>query len=80
MYNSLSYLTFVCFLSFKADDSKWLLCHSISAAPNVMPPVLFCWLTTSVADIGGMAVKAEPSYQYLTTCCCHVTDGSREAL
>ena len=77
--NYFYYLTFICFLIFKADDSKWLSCHSTSAAPNVMPSILFCWLTTSEADIGGIAVKAETSQQYSFICCCHVTDGSRGA-
>ena len=27
-----------------------------------------------------MAVEVEPSHQYSITCCCHVTDGSREAV
>jgi len=35
--------------------------HSRSLAPKVMPPVLLCWLTTSEADAGGMAVEVEPS-------------------
>jgi len=42
-----------------------------------MPPILQCHPTTSEADIGGMAVEAEPSCQYSTTFCCHETDGSR---
>jgi len=31
------------------------------------------------ADGGGIAVEAEPFHQYPITCCCHATDGSREA-
>ena len=34
----------------------------------------------SEADVDDMAVEAEPSYQYSITCCCHATDGSREAV
>ena len=47
------------------------------AAPKVMPPVLFCFATTSETDVDGMAVEVEPSHQYHTVCCCRVTDGSR---
>ena len=47
------------------------------AAPKVTPPVLFCWPTTSEADVAGMAAKAEPSHQYSIPCCCCATDGSR---
>jgi len=32
---------------------------------------------TSEADVGGMAVEAEPFHQYPITFCCCVTDGSR---
>jgi len=32
------------------------------------------------ADIGGMAVEAEPSQQYSILLCCCVTDGSRGAV
>ena len=31
------------------------------------------------ADVGGMAVEVEPSYQHSMTCCCG-TDGSRGAV
>ena len=34
----------------------------------------------SEADVGGTAVEAEPSHQYSITCCCCVTDGSKEAV
>ena len=34
----------------------------------------------SEADVGGMAVQAEPSHQYPIPFCCCVTDGSRGAL
>ena len=37
------------------------------SAPKVMPPTLRCQ-PMSEADIGGMAVEAEPSHQYPTTC------------
>ena len=30
----------------------------------------------SEADGGGMEVEIEPSHQYSTTFCCHVTDGN----
>ena len=45
-----------------------------------MPPILLCWPMMSEADVGGMAVEVEPSYQYSITVCCHVTDGSRGAV
>jgi len=35
---------------------------------------------TSDVDVGGMAVEAGPSHQYSVTCCCHVMEGSREAV
>ena len=44
-----------------------------------MPPILLCWPMTSEADVGSMAVEAEPSHQYPIACCC-VTDGSRGAV
>ena len=34
----------------------------------------------SETDVGGITVEAEPSYQYSVTFCCHVTDGSTEAV
>ena len=43
---------------------------------KVMPPILLCWPTMSVADGGGMAVKVEPSHQYSISCCCCMMDGS----
>jgi len=36
-------------------------CLPTGAAPKAMPPFLFCWPTTSEADVGGMAVEVEPS-------------------
>ena len=51
-------------------------CLPTGAAPKAMPPFLFCWPTTSEADVGGMAVEVEPSCLYSITCCCCVTDGS----
>ena len=50
---------------------------STRAAPEVMSPILLCWLMTSEADVSCMAVDTEPSCQYSITCCCCVTDGSR---
>ena len=36
-----------------------------------MPPILLCWPTMSKADVGGMAVGVESSYQYsIPLCCC----------
>jgi len=45
-----------------------------------MPPILQCWPITSEADVGGMAVEAEPPYQHCVTCCCCMTNGSRGAV
>ena len=54
--------------------------HFVRAAPKIMPPILLCWPAMTEADIGGMAVEAEPSHQYSIIFCCHVTDGSRGAV
>jgi len=32
---------------------------------------------TPEADVGGMAIEAEPSHQYSVSFCCHMADGSR---
>ena len=50
------------------------------AALKVMPCILWCWPTTSEADVGDTAVEAEPAHQYSITFCYCVTDGSREAI
>jgi len=34
----------------------------------------------SEADVGGMEVKVELSYQYSINFCCPVTDGSKKAV
>jgi len=47
---------------------------------KVMPLILLCWPTTLGVDADGMAVEVEPSHQYLSVFCCHLTDGSREAV
>ena len=49
-------------------------------APKVTRAILLCWPTTSEADVGGMAVRVEPSHQYSVKFCCRVTDGSRGAV
>lgn len=45
-------------------------------ASKAMPYILWCWPTTSKADVGGMAEEVELSYQYSFIFCCRVTDGS----
>jgi len=50
------------------------------AALKEMPPILLQCSTTSEAVGGGMVVEIEPSHKYSVTCCCHMTDGSREAV
>jgi len=39
------------------------------AALKVMPPILFCWPTTSEAVGGGMAVEVKSFHQYPITFC-----------
>ena len=41
---------------------------------KAVPPVSWCWLTTSETDGGGVAVEVEPSHQYPITFYCHVTE------
>ena len=48
-------------------------------ALKVMPPILLC-CSTSEAGVAVMIVEAEPSHHYSPTFCCHVADGSREAV
>lgn len=48
------------------------------AAPKVIPPMLLCWPMSSEEDVGGMAIKAEPSQLYPITCCCHMTDRAEQ--
>jgi len=43
------------------------------------PPDLFSWPICSEADVGGIAVEAEPCHQHSITFGCHVTDSSRGA-
>lgn len=40
-----------------------------------MPLVLWCWPTTSQADVGDGAIEIESSHQYCTTFWCRETDG-----
>jgi len=54
--------------------------HSKWATLKVMPPILFCWPTTSDVDVGIMAVEVEPSRQKSITFFDHATDGSRSSL
>jgi len=49
-------------------------------APKIMPPILWCWSTTSEVDVGGMAVEAEPFHQDFNTHCGHTTDDSTGAV
>lgn len=44
-------------------------------APEVRPPILFCWPTKSDMDVGEMAVGVEASHQYPAAFCCHATGG-----
>ena len=50
------------------------------AAQKVLPPILWCWPTTSEVDVGGMAMEVELSQEYSVMFCCCVTDGSRGAV
>ena len=49
-------------------------------APKLMPPILVCWPTMSEANVGDMAVEAEPSRQYSVKFCCLATDDNRGAV
>ena len=51
----------------------------VSAAPKIIPPILWCSSTISEANVGGMATDSEPSHQYSVTFWCCVMDGSRGA-
>jgi len=42
----------------------------VRATPKLMPSMLLDWRTTSVVDVGGMAVETKPSHQYFITFCC----------
>jgi len=57
---------------FKKERKKAIL--------KVIHPILLCWSTTSMEEDGGMVAEVETSRQYVTTICCCVTDGSREAV
>ena len=72
-------LNLICY-SFITSGSSFFISSSARAALKLMPPISSHWPTTSEADVGGMAVEAEPSHQYSITICCCVTDGSRGAL
>jgi len=52
------------------------------AFPKVMPSyfIILAQDVGSEADVGSMAVEVEPSYQYSVAFCCHMADGSREAV
>ncbi len=41
--------------------------HFLRAALKVMPLTVWCWPMTSEADVGGVAVGAEPSHRYSMT-------------
>lgn len=34
----------------------------MKASPKLMPSILLCWPMMSEADVGGVAVEAEPSH------------------
>ena len=53
---------------------------NIRAALKSIPIILLCWPITSEVDVGGTAVKVEPSHQYSITFCCHAMNGSRGQL
>ena len=65
------------------SNFNWYVTESkdyMMVAPKLMPPVLFCWHTTSKADAGVMAVEVEPSHQYSIPSCCCAADGSKVAV
>ena len=51
--------------------------YFMRATPEVKPPILLCWPTTSKVNIGFMAVDVEPSHQYSIPFCRCVTDDRR---
>jgi len=57
-----------------------MLFSVLSTALKVLPPIILCWPSASEVDVGGMAVEVKPSHQHSVIFCCHVTDGSREAV
>ena len=69
----------MCFQSWRLLSVRQRIAF-IRDAPKVMPPILFCWPTTSEADIGGMAVETEPSQKYPITFCCCARAGNRGAV
>ena len=66
------------------NQNKLLLMHNnylfCKAALKVVPPISWCCCTMSEADVGAIAVDAEPSHHYPVPFRCHITDGSREAV
>jgi len=52
----------------------------MKAGPKVIPPVIIWRPMKSEAEVSGMAVEVESSYQYSITFYCHLTDGSRGAV
>jgi hypothetical protein len=56
------------------------ICASMRVDSKLMPPILLCWPKTSEADVGDMAIEAEPSRHYSIKFCCEVTDDSRWAV
>ena len=53
---------------------------AVGTAPKVMHPILLCWPTVLVVNVGGMTVEVELSQQYSFMFCCCATDGSRGAV
>lgn len=45
-----------------------------------MTPILWCWPVTSEANVGAMALEAEPLHQNSIPFSCPVTDGNRGAV
>lgn len=62
--------------TFHVKEKKKVVCFMkdfMRAALKVMPPILLCWSMMSEVDIGGMAVKVEPSLQHPIKFYCCVT-------
>jgi hypothetical protein len=53
-----------------ADSRFGTLACNTRVTPNLMPPNLLCWPTTSEADVGDMTVQVESSRQYSVKFCC----------
>jgi len=50
------------------------------AVLKAVPPILWCWPTTSEVDAAGRAEEAEPSHQYPIPFCCVTVEGQSDRM